>query len=143
VRQRIVARNLSLDGDLPYTDSTFSVVLDLYVSCHFLDLRRRDRYWNELHRVLRPNGYALAAFFSIHDEYYRRFLDVADPIDGTTVRDPLNGIAKRLYTADELRVVFKPLFSEVEVCEVQFEDSVQGQRYRRCVLGLRLLKHGS
>lgn len=136
----ITARRISLDEALPYSCWTFAVVLDIYVSCHFLESDRRDRYWKELRRVLKRDGYALAAFFSTGDEYYRRLIDRMQIGDGVAVTDPINGIAKRLYTAEELRTTFKPLFSEVEVHEVCFEDTVQGKRYLRRILGLRM--HG-
>lgn len=138
--ERVAVRRLSLDEPLPYDASSFAVALDIYVSCHFLQTDRLKRYWTELRRVLRPNGYALAAFFSTDDEYYQQLLDHNQTADGIVVTDSINEISKRLFTAEELRTTFKPLFPEVDVREVCFEDNVQGKRYLRRILGVRMRK---
>ena len=135
--ERITIRRLSLDERLPFPDGTFSIVLDIYVSCHFLEDARRDAYWDELRRLLRPGGYALTAFFSTEDEYYRRLIHQEDG-GSPTVVDPVNSIAKRLYQPEELRLALESKLTVVDLVPVTFDDIVLGTSYRRSILGCLL-----
>lgn len=132
VRQEDVMEGLSCD------DGAVDLVLDAYVSCHFLDPGGRQRYWDEMDRVLADDGTVLWVGMSAADGYYSRLGDT-DPREGIVV-DPLNDVGKRLYSREELEEGFAPGFEAETVIDISFDDEVDGGTYRRRVLGTLLKK---
>jgi SAM-dependent methyltransferase len=128
----------SLAAPLPFDSDSFHVVLDIYVSCHFVETECFTFYWQELRRILVPGGFALAAFFGTHDEYYAPLISESSVENCPVVRDPINGIAKRLYTGRDLERLFRENFMFRECLPLRFGDSVHNRVYRREVLGLLL-----
>jgi SAM-dependent methyltransferase len=132
VRQEDVMEGLSCD------DGSVDLVLDAYVSCHFLDPEDRQRYWDEMDRVLTEDGAVLWVGMSAADGYYSGLGDT-DPRESIVV-DPLNDVGKRLYSREELEEGFAPGFEAETVIDISFDDDVDGGSYRRRVLGA-VLRH--
>jgi len=112
----------------------------MYVSCHFTEEELLASYWKEIHRTVVPGGFAVAAFFSINDEYYLRLIEKLTEDSAPIVRDPVNGIAKRLYTARHLEELFGAHWKICKFLSLDFEDDVGGRMYRRRIFGLLMQK---
>ena len=69
VRQRVVIQTTDLREELPFDDATFDVVY-AHLSLHYFNYETTVRLFDEIKRVLKPNG--LLAFFvnSVHDPQY-------------------------------------------------------------------------
>jgi SAM-dependent methyltransferase len=132
VLDRISTRNTVLEAHWPYPSDRFGLALDAYVSCHLIDDRARDLFRTQARRVLRTGGLLFSAAFALEDEYYARLLSPHS--EGYIVTDPLNGIAKRLYSDAEFYDFFSSEFRVVYQTKFQFTDLVLGDAYRRSVL---------
>jgi SAM-dependent methyltransferase len=139
-RDLVKIRRLSLAPVMPFGTGTFDIVLDLYVSCHFIETKAVSGYWKELRRILAVGGFALTAFFGTRDQYYSSLISQSSLHASSVVQDPLNGITKRLYTSRQLEEFFKPWFSIDKSISLAFDDVVQGRIYQREILGFLLQK---
>lgn len=127
--------NLVLTRHWPFPDNYFALALDAYVFCHLLNRQERETYRGELRRLLRPSGVLYSAVFCVDDEYYRELMDSNDK-GNRIVLDHRNGIRKHLYTEDEFRNFFSAEFRVTYFTKFQFDDVVQGRKYRRSILTL-------
>lgn len=132
VNDRVSVRQEDVMEGLSCEDTSVDLVVDAYVSCHFLGEDERQRYWDELGRVLADGGAVLWIGMSVEDGYYSRLEDT-DPRENIVV-DPLNGVGKRLYSRAELEEGFVPGMVTETVNDLSFDDSVDGEEYRRRVL---------
>jgi SAM-dependent methyltransferase len=129
----------SLEQNLPFPTGSFDLVLDSYVSCHFLDSDLRARFVAQVSRVLTDRGQLFSTQFSTDDEYYRDLLTepaAADPV----VIDPRNGIAKQLYSRAAAQSIFASLGTLRYFAQFDFTDFVVGRDYRRSVFVLLVQK---
>jgi ubiquinone/menaquinone biosynthesis C-methylase UbiE len=122
----------SLVEPVPFAQDTFDFVLDSYVSCHFLSFEILNRFWKEMARVTKQDGHLLSVAFSTEDEYYARL--TKGGTNGSLICDPVNGIWKRLYTAEEIRSFFSQWFEVKYFARFEFSDVVLGASYRRVLL---------
>lgn len=128
VSDRVHVYNQSFFDPLPVQESSCNLILDLYISCHFMSIATREKYVLMMKRHLKPTGKVVSALLSNEDEYYRKLPRLSD---GKVV-DPANDIAKKLFDEAEVPHAYQGL--EVRHLEViEFEDVVLGQRYRRSV----------
>jgi cyclopropane fatty-acyl-phospholipid synthase-like methyltransferase len=121
-----------LDG-LDIDAGSIDLIIDAYVSCHFLDAVDRRRYWDAVTRVLREGGAVLWTGMSVRDGYYRR-LSSSHP-DREAVIDPLNDVAKRLYGQADLSSMTPERLPAQVTMDLSFADTVDGEQYQRHVLG--------
>lgn len=121
----------SLVERLPFTENCFDFVLDSYVSCHFLSDDVLRSFWTDMARVTKQNGHLLSVTFSTEDEYYAKLL-MAGPY-GSLICDPVNGIWKRLYKEEEIKVFLSRWFELKYFVRFEFSDVVLGKSYRRVV----------
>jgi SAM-dependent methyltransferase len=129
----------SLRDPLPFRSGSFDLVVDSYVSCHFVTDRAFVDYWAEMRRVLASGGLAYTSQFSVEDAYYATF--ARGTKSGVVLAtDPANGVTKRLFTKPQILSKFGAMLSTVAVETVEFEDVVQGVTYDRSVIGLLLDK---
>ncbi|SRR6266851_859626 len=124
VKHRLPERTL-------FPEKSFDLVLDAYLSCHFLRNDIWERFWSEMGRITKPGGHLLSIVFSLEDEYYQRLLK--DSPDGSLVCDPINGIWKRLYSEEEIRKLFVRNFDLEYFAKFEFSDEVFNSVYRRVV----------
>lgn len=139
LQQRISVMSSSLEQVLPLDDSSIDLVLDSYVSCHFLDSGLKNHYVCEMSRVLKSHGQLFSTHFSTDDEYYQELItdpDARDPI----VVDPRNGIAKQLYSRASAKTLFSSLGDLSYFAQFDFTDFVAGREYRRSVFVLLVEK---
>jgi SAM-dependent methyltransferase len=132
----------TLKASLPFEAGSFDLVLDSYVSCHFIRPSTFAAYWSEVRRILVPGGLAYSSQFATDDGYYAR---LAQSTDGgiTLATDPANGVTKRLFTESELVAELAPILPAIHLETVRFEDVVEGAPYERSVIGLLLESGGS
>jgi SAM-dependent methyltransferase len=126
----------AIDDPLPFEKGSFDAVLDCYTFCHFLADDAAESFWNEMHRVTRPSGFLLSLVFSPQDSYYAQY----NTENSSIVRDPSNGIWKRLYTEKEIKAFFARQFLLRYFAKFEFEDIVHGSPYRRVILASVLQK---
>ncbi len=137
VADKITMLNTALAKEWPFRDGQFALALDSYVFCHILEENDRIAFRRELRRITRPGGIAYTAAFAVDDEYYASFSE-ANVSSSMMVCDPVNGLAKRLYTPSEYAKFFSAEFSVHYQTQFYFYDVVLGRRYRRSVLTLLL-----
>lgn len=131
----------SLPGRTPFHNKSFDLVLDAYLSCHFLRSDIWEHFWAEMDRVTKSGGQLLSIAFSLEDEYYRELLK--DSPDGSLVCDPANGIWKRLYSEQQIKTLFKRKFHLEYFARFEFSDRVFDKPYRRVVFTSVLRKLSS
>ena len=139
VWDRIVTYNCKLEGTFPFDTECFDLVLDSYVFCHFIDDGFRIAYRQELNRVTKPGGIVFSSLFSFEDEYYKEIRENGGG-HGNLVKDPNNGITKRLYTEREIKDFFSVDFRILYFVKFEFSDMVLGSNYRRSIFALVLKK---
>ncbi|MCI0565531.1 MAG: class I SAM-dependent methyltransferase [Nitrososphaera sp.] len=138
LQDRISVHESNLERPFPFESNFFDLCLDSYVFCHFLNDQVKHHYVSELWRVTKPGGYTFSSLFAPWDEYYARF--VGHPGKSNIVKDPANGIVKVLYTKQGFKDCFSPPFDIKYFVEFEFDDIVQGVRFRRNILGMVLHK---
>lgn len=121
-----------LEG-LDVEDDSIDLVVDAYVSCHFLSPAEQHQYWGEIERVLRDGGQVIWIGMSVDDGYYRT-LSPSHP-QRETVVDPLNDVAKRLYSQADLSSMTPEELTTEATMDLAFTDTVDGREYQRHVLG--------
>ena len=131
----------SLPERTPFHDKSFDLVLDAYLSCHFLRDDVWERFWAEMDRVTKPGGQLLSIVFSLEDEYYGQLLK--DSPDGALVCDPANGIWKRLYSEQQIKNLLARKFRLEYFAKFEFSDKVFDNPYRRVVFTSVLRKLSS
>jgi len=117
---------------LPFVDDAVDLIVDSYMSCHLFEEAQLEEYFAEVRRVLSPEGKFYWAGLGTTDEYYNSIADT-HPATNTIV-DPLNGIAKRLYDADQLKVQLPFGKSPETASELVFEDEVDNELYQRSIV---------
>jgi SAM-dependent methyltransferase len=135
VADRVTLHEADVTSGIPLPDDAVDLVVDSYVSCHFLDEAELEAYFAEVRRVLRPEGYVYWSALTPEDEYYRQHQET-HPAPQVVV-DPLNDVPKRLYTEAELTETIGNLAGtdipiSVEVFSVP--DVVDGTEYQRSIL---------
>lgn len=138
VASNIRMHHRPLGREFPFEADSFDLVLDIYVSCHFLDDDLKRHYGQEIRRVLKANGTLISVVFSTEDEYYRRL--ATDLHNGTIVVDPANQIPKQLYDEPGIKNFWMTWFSLLYFAKLEFADSVCGECYGRSVFALALTK---
>ena len=129
----------SLQQSLPFPGGVFDVIVDSYVSCHFIEKDLMAHYLSEIHRVSGEEGRIFSSQFSVDDEYYQELVRL--PAESApVVLDPCNRIAKRLYSPDSVKELFSPLFQLRYFAQFEFNDLVLGRLYHRVVFALVLEK---
>lgn len=117
---------------LPLPDDSIDLVVDSYTTCHFLDEEELEQYLEEVERVLSSDGQLYWSGMSADDGYYGK-LGSTHPADGIIV-DPLNNVAKRLYTQEEIENGLPGGPSAEYAEEVVFTDFVRDELFERHVL---------
>ncbi|HEX8458364.1 MAG TPA: class I SAM-dependent methyltransferase [Pyrinomonadaceae bacterium] len=131
--------NHALEDDLPFEDDSYDLILDSYVSCHFIDENLKQYYRKELLRIAKPGGIVFSTQFSVEDEYYKTLVKNGAG-RGKIVVDPNNNVTKQLYTEDEIKLFFSEDFKLLYFVKFEFDDVVLGQTYRRSIFVLIMRK---
>ena len=130
VEGRMKVINADCNSIFPFHSDSFDFVVDSYLSCHFLEDDTLLKFWDEVARVLNPEGYIYSTVFSVEDEYYQFALKSthgAYPF----VTDPANGITKRLYSEQEFKKLLQIHFDITHFISYEFTDQVLGKSYMR------------
>jgi len=117
---------------IPFTDNSVDLVVDSYLSCHFLEEKSLENYFTEIRRVLNTDGQFYWAGLGVEDEYYQNIAD-SHPANNVIV-DPLNSIPKKLYDARNLDVELPYGQVPALAMELLFQDDVDGDSYQRSIV---------
>lgn len=117
---------------LPVGDGRVGAVLDVTAVDNLVEPEARRRYGAEVHRVLRPGGWALVVTFDLDDGYYAPFREASPEGRRGVVDDPHNpGISNRLFRAAELDEIFCPPLRLVAGNRFDFIDEAARERWTR------------
>ena len=126
VAEQIHTYHQSFFSPLPLPKHSFDLVLDIYVLCHFLTDSEHREYLELISRMVKPDGRVISVVFSNDDEYYQAM----PRVEPSFVEDPINGIAKRLFTEIEIKSIYDHLDLEYFL-KFEFDDVVLGKTFRR------------
>jgi SAM-dependent methyltransferase len=138
VEERIIVHNVSIDNKFPFEENSFDIIIDSYVFCHFIDQISKQKYRDELYRLIRDEGYVFISLFSVDDRYYKEFIELGN--NDNIVVDKNNGITKQLYTEECIKEFFSVKFTIHYFVKFEFIDLVLGKPYMRSILALILKK---
>lgn len=141
LRDRIITHNLNLLEELPFAERTFDLILDSYVSCHFIQLDEFELFWNHTSRLLGEGGIAFTSMFDVDDEFYEaRVIDHNQR--GPVALDRSNKVMKQLVDESYFYNAFTRFGLAVEhSVKYRFYDVVLGRIYRRSILAAILRKN--
>lgn len=139
VKEKITTYNCLLTEPFPFRESSFDLVLDSYVFCHFTNNQFKENYRKELYRMAKLGGIVFSSVFSFDDEYYKEIIENKGQ-EGNTVTDPYNGITKYLYTEKGIKDFFSVDFKILYFVKFEFDDVVLDRTYRRSIFVLVLKK---
>lgn len=129
LKQFVRVEHASL-GPCDTPEDEFDLIIDSYVSCHFLSDEQRLQYLETLVSRLSPNGVLYTACMGSGDEFYRRFR--SEPSHAST--DPYNGITKLLQDENSFRASLDLLSPSTAGLTERFLDIAAGYNYRREVV---------
>lgn len=124
----------SMGGPLPFRDREFDVVMDITSFDILIDQQEIECHKNEIHRVLKPNGYFLYYDMAKDDSYS------IDRMTKSSVSDQNRGI---IYTPTgipfktrsqkDIESIFNN-FKKVSSKIFKFDDKMDGKIYDRSIL---------
>lgn len=101
VENRVEFRYQNAGDRWPFPDASFDLVVDM-MTLHLLNDAERKIYWQELHRVLKPQGYYLLYTLAADSDWGKKLLkDFPGPEPGT-YELPQNHQIERPFTRAEL-----------------------------------------
>jgi len=116
-------------GTVPLESLSMDLIVDSYVSCHFVESHNFEAYLTEVERISSSrNGYFFWSGIGTEDEYYSKFTT------NRIVTDPENDVTKKLYTHDEVKNAFGREYTTLESREIEFTDTVNSTDYTRNIL---------
>lgn len=124
-------------AELPFRTSAFDTIISLFGSlCH---LNRLNKTFQEIFRVLRPNGRCLLMFYSRWSPYriYRskgRALVITEGLSPLKRGKSCNKVYTKLYTLSELQELVKP-FKVLHVFGLNAILELPGLRHLLSLLG--------
>lgn len=114
--------------DLPVKADVADIIVDSYVSCHFISQPEITAYFDEIERVASEGAQLYWIGVGVEDEYYSQFTETR------TVLDPVNNISKRLYSLRDVKNSFEREYTVEYADSIIFEDTVNGEVYERDIL---------
>lgn len=114
--------------DLPVKSDVADIIIDSYVSCHFISQPKITAYFDEIERVASDGAQLYWIGVGVEDEYYSQFTNTH------TVLDPVNNISKRLYSIQEVENSFGKDYTVEYLKSITFDDTVNGEKYQRDIL---------
>ncbi|EMA14893.1 type 11 methyltransferase [Haloarcula marismortui ATCC 33799] len=116
----------------PITADSIDLVIDSYFSCHLIEENVLQNYFDEVRRILSPDGQLYWSGLGVEDEYYQSISN-SHPAENVIV-DPLNDIPKKLYDSADLDVQLPVAKVPSLTMELLFEDDVAGNSYKRSII---------
>lgn len=113
---------------LPIKADTADALIDSYVSCHFISQSEVRDYFDEIERVASEGAQLYWIGVGTEDEYYSQFTQT------NKVLDPVNNIAKRLYSLENVKNSFGRGYTVETAKSLSFQDTVNGTTYERDIL---------
>ncbi|PGF15631.1 hypothetical protein CP556_05515 [Natrinema sp. CBA1119] len=123
---------IDITAGLPIANDSVDLIVDSYLSCHFIEEVALENYFIEVRRALAPDGQFYWSGLGIGDEYYQSIAN-SHPAANVIV-DPLNSIPKKLYDARNLDVELPFGGGPTLAMELIFEDEVAGDLYQRSIV---------
>lgn len=109
----------------------FDLVLDSYVSCHFLEIEKRESFKQLIWLLLRKSrGFFVTFSPTAEDEYYGDKI-VAETALGAISLDPANNIPKLLLDERALRGQYDAHFQSVLSGTLRYDDVVMSTKYTK------------
>lgn len=115
VSDKIRFRLAEIDNVWDFDDNYFNVAIDSFSSIDIETLEGRETCRNEMHRTLKPGGYALVTVCSADDEWERELIVNHPGPEPNSTLWPQNGKFQKDYDEQELR----DFYSQFEIVELQ------------------------
>ena len=138
VASQISPSQCSIQEFLDNSNDLFDVVVDSYVSCHFVQADSFEGFWREIPAHVAPSGVIYTSQFLDSDQYYRQFANDGWSNGSVVSTDPLNGISKLLFAPDDLRAFFEGRFNLLASTDLSFSDRVAKGVYQRSIFAALL-----
>lgn len=123
----------STTDPLPYAPHTFDAAIDIFSYKHHVDAQKRKTYREELHRVLKDEGFYLISLASYRDGFYGALRE--DPQQThAAVTDPYNLIPSVLFSLEDLIREFSPHFHLIQSNEKHSTSEMHRKSYQRVIL---------
>lgn len=129
----------SMDKKWPYPASFFDGALDCFSSIDIETKKGREKYRNELKKVLKPGGYAMVSVVSTEDELESVMLKENPGPERNSTVWPQNGKFQKDYDEDELLNFYKD-FEVIEIKKVKKRKFKLGKYYNAVDYWLLLRK---
>lgn len=101
----------SLTDPLPHKSGTQAIIIDAMAS-HILNEAQREKFLEEIVRVLRPDGwYFFKTFLLEGDDHAKRLLQEHPGTEAHTYIHPEIGVQERVFTIAELEALLEPHFT--------------------------------
>ncbi len=124
----------------PLPDGSIDLALDIMAS-HALTRKERERYLEELARVLKPGGYVYVRTFAREgDRNAQNLLKKFPGKEEGTYLHPELGMQERIFTGPELKELYGKYFRVVRMVRKSAYQKFQNQPYKRQYWNLYLTK---
>lgn len=137
---RVQTKQCSIQEFFDSSNEQFEVFLDSYASCHFVQSGQFEEYWDEVPAHLAASGVIYTSQFLDSDRYYRQFVEPSLSMGRLVSKDPLNRIAKLLFSREQLQNFLEHRFKILASTEVSFSDRVGDGVYQRAIFAALLTK---
>lgn len=128
------------DG-LPYSDESFDFVFDIMASFS-LSGEEREKYLQELHRVLKSGGYMYVRTLAKEGDKNAQFLIKNHPGKETdTYIHPTLGSEERVFSGPDFKEVYGKYFEIITMDRKSGYQKFDGQSYKRQYWNVYLKKH--
>ncbi|WP_068467959.1 class I SAM-dependent methyltransferase [Candidatus Protochlamydia phocaeensis] len=123
----------SVTDPLPFAAKTFESAIDIFCYKHQTDEQQRFQYRQELHRVLKDDGFYLLSLASYEDGFYGPLRQDLSKTYGTII-DPFTSIPSVIFSKEDIEQEFQPLFNIVGFTQRESTSHMHGQLYPRVIL---------
>lgn len=119
---------------LPYRNSLFDIVIDVYVYRYHIQAKKRTNFRKELYRILKDEGLYLLSLLDENDGYYGPLLKNSPKSKDKIVVDPYTKIPSFLSSKEDIQKEFFPNFKIVDFMHKKEKSQMHGKTYSRSTL---------
>ncbi|NTV51566.1 MAG: class I SAM-dependent methyltransferase [Candidatus Firestonebacteria bacterium] len=127
---------------LPFPDRHFDAVMEITAADNIADLRKREKFWREICRVLKPGAYFFSYHFTPKDGYYGPLLKKSPDNSRGLLFDPRGHMTFRFYDVEE---IIRAMRGQCTLCARQsyrYPGPMFGSIYQRDLIAALFKKTG-
>lgn len=108
LQDKIIFINQSVGDTLPFEDQSFDLIVDMMVM-HLLDPDERAKYFAEIQRLLKPDGFFVFYTIAAESEAAKALFESNPGPEENSYIIPQSGMIEKAFTDDELITAFPKL----------------------------------